>query len=185
MAHTQILLTANVPNLGAEADIVKVRTGYARNFLIPKGDALELNPSALRRVNHLKARRAEREARELTAAEELAARIGKLRLSFTLEIGESGKAFGSVTAKDIHDRLLQELPEVALERHAVELDKPVKESGQQVVAVRVHPDVTAKLSIKIVSPKVEEEAGGEATAEEHAHEPKKSTRPRKKAEAPA
>lgn len=149
MPTTQILLTESVPNLGAEADIVKVRRGYARNFLIPRGKGLELNASALRRVNHLKAKRAEREARELTEAEELASKLGKLKLTFTLETGESGKAFGSVTAKDIHDRLCEEMPGLELGRHAVQLDKSIKETGTREVPVRVHPDVTAKVTIKV------------------------------------
>ena len=149
MPTTQILLTESVPNLGAEADIVKVRRGYARNFLIPRGKGLELNPSALRRVKYLQAKRAEREARELTEAEELASKLGKLKISFTLETGESGKAFGSVTAKDIHDRLCEEMPGLELGRHAVQLDKSIKETGTQEVSVRVHPDVTAKITIKV------------------------------------
>lgn len=152
MAHTQILLTENVPSLGAEADIVRVRRGYARNFLIPQGKGLELSPSALRRVNHLKAKRAEREAREITEAEELASKLGKLKLEFTLETGESGKAFGSVTAKDVHDRLLQAMPGLVLPKHAVELEKAIKETGPQEVRVRVHADVTAKLTVKVSAP---------------------------------
>jgi len=166
MANTQILLTESVPNLGAEADIVKVRPGYARNFLIPRGKGLELNASSLRRVNSLKAKRAEREALETTAAEEVAARIGKLRLSFLLETGESGKAFGSITAKDIHDRLMAELPELDLPKHAVELEKAIKETGPQIVPVRIHPDVTAKLSIKVVAPKADEDEASDESADE-------------------
>jgi large subunit ribosomal protein L9 len=131
MANTEVILTTNIPTLGSEADIVKVRRGYARNFLIPGGKALEVNPSSLRRINHLKARRAEREAREVTAAEELAAKINRLRLSFTLETGESGKAFGSVTAKDITDRISAELKLEELPKHAVTLDKSIKETGER------------------------------------------------------
>jgi large subunit ribosomal protein L9 len=178
MATTQILLTESVTNLGAEADIVKVRRGYARNFLIPRGKALELNPSALRRVNSLKAKRAEREAREVTAAEELAAKIGKLKISFTLETGESGKAFGSVTAKDIHDRLIAEMPGLDLARHAVELDKPIKETGPRQISVRLHPDVSATLTIKIASPQTPKE---DATESEETTEPKKTYRKKKSA----
>jgi large subunit ribosomal protein L9 len=178
MATTQILLTESVTNLGAEADIVKVRRGYARNFLIPRGKALELNPSALRRVNSLKAKRAEREAREVTAAEELAAKIGKLKISFTLETGESGKAFGSVTAKDIHDRLIAEMPGLDLARHAVELDKPIKETGPRQISVRLHPDVSATLTIKIASPQTPIE---DATESEETTEPKKTYRKKKSA----
>ncbi|MCX7869383.1 MAG: 50S ribosomal protein L9 [Terrimicrobiaceae bacterium] len=178
MAHTQVLLTEAVPNLGAEADIVRVRRGYALNFLIPSGKALEVNAATLRKVNHLKARRAEREARELTAAEELASRLGKLKLSFELETGESGKAFGSVTAKDIHDRLLREVAGLELPKHAVELDKPIKETGLKTVPVRVHRDVTAKLQIKITAPSAAEP---EEVAEEEAPARKKSPRKKKTA----
>jgi large subunit ribosomal protein L9 len=97
MAFTEVILTEKIPALGSEADIVRVRRGYARNFLLPRGKALEVSNGSLRRINHLKAKRAEREAREVTAAEELASKINKLSPVFTLEAGGSGKAFGSVT----------------------------------------------------------------------------------------
>jgi large subunit ribosomal protein L9 len=132
---------------------VKVRRGYARNFLIPQGKALEVTPGSLRRINHLRAKRAEREASELNAAEQLAARINKLVLNFTLETGETGKAFGSITAKDLHDRLVQELANVDLPKHAVSLDKAIKESGEQEIEVKLAHDVTAKLRIKVSTPK--------------------------------
>jgi large subunit ribosomal protein L9 len=154
MAHSEVILTANIANLGAEADIVKVRRGYARNFLLPQGKALEVTKSSLRQVSHLKVKRAEREAREVTAAEEVASKINKLSLSFTLETGETGKAFGSITAKDIHDRLAKELGAIELPKHAVDIDRSIKESGEHEIPVKLHPDVTAKLRIKISSPKV-------------------------------
>ena len=99
MADTQIILKENVPGLGAEADIVKVRKGFARNHLIPTGKAYEVTASNLKRLNHLKGMRAEREARELNDAEDFSRKIGKLKLEFTLETGETGKAFGSVTTQ--------------------------------------------------------------------------------------
>ena len=153
MAYAEVILTENIPNLGAEADMVRVRRGFARNFLIPSGKALEVTPSSLRKINHLKAKRSEREARELTAAEHVASKINKLVLDFSLETGETGKAFGSVTAKDIHDRLAGELGNIELPRHAVTLEKPFKESGEHEMEVRLHPDVTAKLRVRISTPK--------------------------------
>ena len=105
MPLTELILTENVPGLGAEADVVKVRRGYARNYLLPHGKAYEVTPGALRQLDALKQKRAEREARELNEAEELARRIGKARFLFTLETGETGKAFGSVTAQDIVNRI--------------------------------------------------------------------------------
>jgi large subunit ribosomal protein L9 len=173
MAYAEVILTENIPSLGAEADLVKVRRGFARNFLIPQGKALEVTPSSLRKINHLRAKRAEREGRELTAAEQLAARINKLVLNFTLETGETGKAFGSITAKDLHDRIVQELGNVELPRHAVSLDKAIKESGEHEVEVKLHHDVTAKLQVKISTPK--------RTSAEETHETEPSKRaPRRK-----
>lgn len=173
MAHTEVILTENIPSLGAEADIVKVRRGYARNFLIPQGKALEITAGSLRKINHLKARRAEREARELTAAEELATKINRLKVSFTLETGETGKAFGSITAKDITERLLSELKLDELPKHAVSLDKGIKETGDHDVSVKLHPDVTATLHIKVTAPVVE--APADAEAEEGAKKPRRRT----------
>jgi len=163
MAHAEVILTDNIPSLGAEADIVKVRRGYARNFLIPHGKGLEVTPSSLRQINHLKQKRAEREAREMTAAEELASKINKITLNFELETGGQGKAFGSVTAKDIVDRLAAELKNIEVPRHAIVLERAIKESGAHNIPVKLHADVTASLSVVIKAPvsaaPVEDEAG--------------------------
>jgi large subunit ribosomal protein L9 len=156
MAISEVLLTEAVPSLGAEADIVKVRAGYARNFLIPQGKALEVTPAALRRVNHLKAKRAEREARELNEAEAVATKINKLRLSLKLETGETGKAFGSITAADLLGHLSAEISDLTLPKHAIVLDRPLKESGEHQIPVKIHSDVTATLRIEITAaPKTE------------------------------
>jgi large subunit ribosomal protein L9 len=165
MAHTEVILTTNLPPLGAEADIVRVRRGHARNFLIPQGKALEVSKGALRSLNHLKAKRAEREAREVTTAEELASRINKLRLTLTLETGETGKAFGSITAKDLTEKLEAELKDVTLPRHAITLEKGIKESGEHEIAVRLHPDVSAKLKVTIAAHSAKDDAAEEEADE--------------------
>jgi len=150
MPTTEVILTEKIASLGAEADVVKVKRGYARNFLVPYGKALEVTPATLRRLNQLKAKRAEREGRELNEAEELARRVNKLKITITLETGETGKAFGSVTAKDIADRLQEELG-VEIDRHRVELERPLKETGAHEVIVRLHSDVTARLNLTLKS----------------------------------
>ncbi|KAB2638986.1 MAG: 50S ribosomal protein L9 [Verrucomicrobia bacterium] len=147
MANAQVILKEKIEGLGLEADVVKVRAGYARNFLIPQGKAYEASRANLRHVEALKVSRARREAIELTAAEELAARISKLKPKFTLSTGQGGKAFGSVTNMDIHKEL--EAAGISIDRHAIELDKPVKKSGKTEVIVRVHPQVTATLTITV------------------------------------
>lgn len=148
MPVTEVILKDNIPNLGAEADIVKVKRGYARNFLIPTGKAFEVTPTALRQINNLKAKRAEREARELNEADDLARRINKLRLNFTLETGATGKAFGSITVKDLADRLVAELGQ-EVDRHQILLERPIKESGDIEVPVKLHHEVTAKLKLTV------------------------------------
>jgi large subunit ribosomal protein L9 len=150
MPLTELILTENVPGLGAEADVVKVRRGYARNYLLPHGKAHEVTPATLRQLDALKAKRAEREARELNEAEELARRIGKARMVFTLETGETGKAFGSVTAQDIVNRLRNELG-AEIDRHKLALERPVKDTGEHAVAVKLHHDVTAQLVFQVKS----------------------------------
>lgn len=159
MSHTEVILTAHLPNLGAEADVVRVRKGYARNFLVPRGMAHEVTPATLRMTNSLKARRAEREARELNEANEHGRRLGKLRLAFVLETGESGKAFGAITATDIADRVKAETGR-ELDRHRIVLERPIKETGNFQIEVRLHPEVHATLKISVSSktpPKTAEE----------------------------
>lgn len=150
MAYTQIILTENTPGLGAEADVVKVRRGYARNFLLPQGKALEVTKASMRKLDMLKAKRAEREAKELNEAEEIARRIGKSKMVFTLETGETGKAFGSVTANDIAMRLKNEMG-VEIDRHRIVLEHPIKSTGEHEISIKLHHDVTATIKFQVKS----------------------------------
>src|SRR5205814_2780931 len=143
--------------LGAEADVVKVRRGYARNYLLPHGKAYEVTPASMRQLDNLKKKRAEREARELNEAEELSRRIGKLRVIFTLETGETGKAFGSITAQDLVKRLKNELGN-EIDRHRVVLDHPIKTTGEHEVPIKLHQDVTAKFVFQVKPSKEEAHA---------------------------
>jgi large subunit ribosomal protein L9 len=147
MANAQVILKEKIEGLGLEADVVKVRAGYARNFLIPQGKAYEASRANLRHVEALKVSRARREAEELVVAQELATKIGKLKPKFTLSTGQGGKAFGSVTNLDIHKEL--EAAGIMIDRHAIDLEKPVKTSGKTEVLIRIHPQVSATLIISV------------------------------------
>jgi large subunit ribosomal protein L9 len=147
MANAQVILKEKIAGLGAEADVVKVRAGYARNFLIPQGKAYEASKSNLRHVEALKAARARREAEEVLVFQETAAKISKLKPKFTLSTGQGGKAFGSVTSMDIHKEL--EAAGIVIDRHAIELEKPVKKSGKTEVTIKLHPQVTTTLVITV------------------------------------
>lgn len=159
MANAQVILREKIEGLGSEADVVKVRAGYARNFLVPQGKAYEASEENLKHVEDLKATRAKREAEELATAQELATKISKLRPKFTLATGQGGKAFGSVTSMDIHKEL--EAAGISIDRHAIELEKPIKRSGKNEVVVRVHPEVTTTLTVNVEAGEGAQEEEGE------------------------
>ncbi len=135
MPSTEIILTENVPGLGAEADVVKVRRGYARNYLLPRGKAYEVTLATLRQLDNLKKKRAEREANEL---------------NFKLETGETGKAFGSITAHDIVTRLKNEIGH-EIDRHKVHLEHPIKTTGEHEVQIKLHHDVIVAFRFDVKS----------------------------------
>ena len=147
MAQTKVILREKIENLGAEADVVSVRAGYARNFLIPQGKAYEASKGNLRQIESLKVARARREAEELESARKLSTKISKFKPKFTLELGQAGKAFGSVTSIDIHKKL--EEGGIEIERHCIALDKPIKTTGKTEVAIKLHPDVSTTLVVTV------------------------------------
>ncbi|MBP7948024.1 MAG: 50S ribosomal protein L9 [Verrucomicrobiales bacterium] len=147
MAQVQVILKEKIAALGAEADIVSVKAGYARNFLVPQGKAFEATQGNLRHVANLKAKRAEREGRELADAHNLAGKIRKLNLKLELSTSQAGKAFGSITNMDIA-RALEE-QKITVDRHAIQLDKPIKGTGKFEVPVRIHPDVEAIIRVTV------------------------------------
>ena len=147
MATTEVILREKITGLGAEADVVKVKAGYARNHLIPTGKAYEATKGNLRNLESLQAKRNQREAEELATAQELVSKISRLRPKFTLETGQGGKAFGSITSMDIHKEL--EEKGISIERTAIKLERPLKRSGKSEVEIKLHADVTATLTVTV------------------------------------
>jgi large subunit ribosomal protein L9 len=131
-----------------------------------------VTPAALRQLDTLKKKRAEREGRELNEAEELARKIGKAHLTFTLATGESGKAFGSITAQDIVTRMKNELG-LEIDRHKVVLERPIKDTGEHEVAIKLHHDVIAQFKFDVKSA---EQARDRGTAEADAEQAEKKHR---------
>lgn len=161
MATSEILLVQPVDNLGAEGDQVVVKAGYARNFLLPKGLAVPVTRANRKQIEALKARRAEREAKNLEDAKAQAERLSNTGLAFAVKTGDSGKMFGAITAANIHEKLVEAGFEI--DRKKVQLENPVKELGQHTVAIKLHPEVEAEVKFDIVSenPIVEDEAEAE------------------------
>jgi len=164
MALTQVILKEKIKNLGAEADVVKVRRGFARNFLVPQGKALEATEKNLQHVAKLKEIRSKREAEEQGEAEKLAAKLKKLKLKLTLATGATGKSFGAITTLDIAKAVAAEA-KVDLDRHAIQLDKPIKTTGKHEVTVKLGYDVTCFLKITVVAEGSEEPAAADDSEE--------------------
>jgi len=149
MAHSEVLLVKPVDGLGAEGDQVKVRAGYARNFLLPQGIAVPLTQSNRKQVDALKKARAVREAKELDGAQALAKQIEKAAIAIAVKTGEGGKLFGAVTAHDLHDKLAA--AGIPVEKRRIHLGQPVKTLGKHEVKIRLHPEVTVEMSFEVVS----------------------------------
>lgn len=149
MANHEILLLKPVYGLGAEGDQVKVRAGYARNFLLPQGMAVPLTVANRKRVEALKKARGLREATELNGAQALASQIGKAGIAIAVKTGEGGKLFGAVTANDVHEKLAA--AGITIEKRRIHLGQPIKTLGKHEVTIKLHPEVSVELSFDVVS----------------------------------
>jgi len=149
MAHKEVLLIKPIDGLGAEGDQVRVRAGYARNFILPRKIGVPVTQGNRRQIEALKARRAEREATELTIAQALAEKLAKANIAFAVKTGEGGKMFGAVTSADLHAKLLEAGIEV--EKKRVHLTPPVKTLGKHTAAIKLHADVSVELTFDVVS----------------------------------
>lgn len=146
--QTELILKAKVEGLGAEADVVRVRPGYARNYLIPRGLAMPATNAFKHHIEKLKQARAEREGRELNEANALATRINRMTITFQMTAGgEQEKVFGAVTAHDVIERLAAE--NVPIDRKKLRMAQPLKGTGEHQVEIHLHPDVNATLRVVI------------------------------------
>jgi large subunit ribosomal protein L9 len=148
MAHTQVLLREDIDNLGARGEIVRVKAGYARNFLLPRNLAVEATANNVRQIEGERAALAKREAKDRTQAEAQAEQLRNLTLSFERKVGEAGVLYGSVTSMDIAHALQEKGYEI--DRRKVHLREPIKRFGNYTVPLRLHHDVTVDLPISVL-----------------------------------
>lgn len=144
----EIVLLEDVKALGKKGQIVKVNDGYARNFILPKKLGVEATPKNLNDLKLQKANAAKVAAEQLAAARELAEKIEKLSVSLTMKAGEGGKAFGSISGKEIAAAAADQLG-LNIDKKKLVLPEPLKTFGTHEVPVKLHKDVTAKLAVKI------------------------------------
>ena len=149
MATTEVLLVQHMQQLGSEGDVVKVRPGYARNYLIPQKKALPLNLANKKRLDSLKQSRAMRESDELQKAQEIATKLKAVKIAVAVKTGSGGKLFGSVTANHILEKL-SESGFTMDKKHFVSFS-PIKELGKQNVTLQLHKEVEAEVEIEVVS----------------------------------
>ena len=144
----QLILTQDVPNLGKAGELVSVRPGYGRNFLVPRGYAVTATVTNKNRLDHEKAVIERKVAKERATANDIATRINGMTLQFERQVGEDEKLFGSVTSRDITDQLKR--ANVDIDHRWVQLDAPVKALGKYEVPVRLTAGVVATLKFWVV-----------------------------------
>ena len=148
MAHTKVLLREDVDDLGARGEIVRVRAGYARNYLLPRNLAVEATDGNVKGIEAERAALLKKEAKERATAEAQSKQIGSLVLEFKRKAGEQGALYGSVTSMDVAEALQGRGYEI--DRHRIHLREPLKRLGDYTVPVRLHREVTIDLQVKVL-----------------------------------
>jgi len=144
----EVILRETIDKVGHAGEIVKVKNGYARNFLLPKGLAYPATAANKRRVEAEAVRRAQLSAAERGDAEALAARLAGISAEFSVKAGEGDKLFGSITSGDIAEKLRELGYEI--DKRIIELEEPIKMIGIYKVPIRLHPEVKAELRVWVV-----------------------------------
>jgi large subunit ribosomal protein L9 len=147
MAHTKVLLREDVDDLGARGEIVRVRAGYARNYLLPRNLAVEATAGNVKGIESERAALLKKEAKERSSAEAQSEQMSALELEFKRKAGEQGLLYGSVTSMDVAEALRERGYEI--DRHRIHLREPLKRVGEYTVPVRLHREVTIDLKIRV------------------------------------
>jgi len=144
----KVILKDDVKNVGNMGDIVKVTDGYARNYLVPKGLAVEASSKNIKSVEHEKRIIQEKAKKIRNSAQDLSDRISKVTLVMKANAGEEGKLFGSVTSMDIAEALKNEGFDI--DKKKISLDEPIKRIGEHTVNVKIHPEITTNVTVQVV-----------------------------------
>lgn len=156
MSQTKVLLREDVDNLGARGEIVRVKSGYARNYLLPRRLAVQATAGNVKQIEAERGALMKREAKERGTAEQQAEIVRKIRLNFTRKVGEHGVLYGSVTSMDITEALREQGYEI--DRRRVQLREPIKETGEFTVNLKLHREIVIELPVTVTG------EGGATTA---------------------
>jgi large subunit ribosomal protein L9 len=146
----KLILTHEVANLGAPGDVVEVKNGYGRNYLVPRGLAIQWTKGAERQISTIKKAREVREVRDLGHAEEIKSQLEAKPVNLQVKAGTGGRLFGSVTVTDIV-AAVRESGGPDIDKRRIEIGQPIKSLGAHQVNVRIHPEVSATLALNVVA----------------------------------
>ena len=146
----KLILTAAVDNLGLAGDIVEVKDGYGRNYLVPRGYAIRWTKGGEKQIDGIKRSRDAREIRNLDHAQEVRSQLEGLEVSLPVRAGGTGKLFGAVTAADVATAIKRS-GGPAVDKRAVEIGKPIKTLGSHTVGVKLHDAVTAHIQLAVTA----------------------------------
>ena len=151
----KVILKDDVKDLGVMGDVVDVKTGYGRNFLIPRGAAVEANPKNIKQLEHEKNIILQKAKKMKKSAQDRAEDLSKMVLSFEMQAGEEEKLFGSVTVKDIAEAI--ESKGIEIDKKKIILDEPIKKLGSYDVPLKIYQDVTATIKVEVIKTEAREE----------------------------
>ena len=144
----KVILLEDVKSLGKKGELVNVSDGHARNYIIPRKLGLEATPKNLNDYKLKKAHEEKVAAENLAAAKALAAELEKASVAVGIKVGEGGRAFGSVSSKEISDAIKSQL-HYDIDKKKIVLDEPIRTLGTHVIQIKLHKDVTAKMNVKV------------------------------------
>ena len=147
MRNVKLILRGSIPRLGEAGDQVEVKVGFARNYLLPQRKAIRATEGRIREIEHNRRVVKENLAKEIQTFENLRHRLQSTPLEVSARVGEEGRLFGSVTSAQLVQLLAEKGFEI--DRRKIALDEPIKEAGEHRVSIRLHPDVTAQLSVTV------------------------------------
>jgi large subunit ribosomal protein L9 len=150
MKTQQVILRQDVEKLGRAGEIVTVRPGYARNYLLPGGFAFEATPGALRQIEEDKRQAEARARRDYLEARRRAAQLEQISLTFQARAGSESKLFGSITTADIADRLREQSLDFEVDRRQIDLEEPIKALGVYAVPIRLHAEVRPEIKVWVI-----------------------------------
>lgn len=144
----KVILQVDVKKIGNKGDVVEVAEGYGRNYLLPRGLAVEANPGNLRQVAEVKKAESSKVDRELKEAEKIGSTLQDKKVNVSAKVGEGGRLFGSITTQDIAEQLRRQLS-VEIDKRKIDVREPIKTLGSHPVTVKVHPKIHVSVTVEV------------------------------------